>query len=162
MAAPVAPLEQPPASRAAPRLHPKPGAALRAISRTGQRAGRGSKQTGGEKPEVTDPAPVEFNASLARGGRSAQIGAHLLHDRSGCRVPESIGVHHVGAVDGDPELPEAAFQPSHLECRLLRELRCHPGSDEGLAGSDGTVVNLDATHADARDEGWDSRRTAAV
>lgn len=57
-----------------------------------------------------------------------------------------MGVDDVRPVHRDPELPEAAFPAVHVEGLIRGELRRHPGGDEGLAGSDGAVMDVDAAH----------------
>jgi hypothetical protein len=43
----------------------------------------------------------------------------------------------------------------HLDARLVRKLRRHPGGDEGFAGSNGAVMNVDAAHeTPAKCGGW--------
>ena len=63
------------------------------------------------------------------------------------RVPEPARVDDVGPVHHHAQLPEAASLPAYLERRVGGQLRRHPGGDEGLAESDGAVVDLDSMHA---------------
>ncbi len=70
--------------------------------------------------------------------------ADTSHDRCRSRISERIGRQDVCTIDGDPQLPEIGARARHGERRILRELSRHPGGNERLAGSDGTVVDLDA------------------
>ena len=61
-------------------------------------------------------------------------------------IEENGGVHHILPVDGHTQLTEPASLAMDVEGRISGQLRRHPGGDEGFAGSDGTVVNLNAAH----------------
>ena len=71
----------------------------------------------------------------------------LLDHRCRRRIPEGIRLHDVDIIHRDAQLAKPAFHAADSEGGILGQLRRHPGGDVGLAGSDGTVMNVDATRA---------------
>ena len=53
--------------------------------------------------------------------------------------------HRVDAIDRDTQLTDPPLRARHGESGILFQLRRHPGGDEGLAGSDGAVMDVDAS-----------------
>ena len=95
-----------------------------------------------------------FGAAVIVWGRSpptagvavVEVRTYPRDDRAGRRVAKRIVVDDVGTVDGHTELAEVTRVPVHLETRVRVEQRRHPGGNERLAGSDGAVVDVDASH----------------
>jgi hypothetical protein len=71
----------------------------------------------------------------------------LLDDGCRRRIPERIRLHDIDVIHGDTQLAEAALDAPHDQRLVLGQLRRHPGGDEGLARSDGAVVNVDASRS---------------
>ena len=80
-----------------------------------------------------------------------KVRSNACDDRGRRRIPEWVGLHDVDAVDHHTKLPEATLDPTHLHAWLIAQLRRHPGGNEGFAGSDGAVMNVDAAHGDSGD-----------
>ena len=69
---------------------------------------------------------------------------NTLDHRFRRRIRERIRPHDIETVDSHAQLSEASLHTGDSESRVFGELRGHPGGDEGLAGSDGTVVHVHA------------------
>ena len=70
---------------------------------------------------------------------------NTLDHRFRRRIRERVRPHDIETVDRDAQLSEASLHAGDSERLVFGELRRHPGGNEGLAGSDGTVVHVHAT-----------------
>jgi hypothetical protein len=70
---------------------------------------------------------------------------NALDHRFRRRIRERIRPHDIEAVDRDAQLSEASLHAGDGERLVFGQLRRHPGGNEGLTRSDGTVVHVHAT-----------------
>jgi len=75
-----------------------------------------------------------------------EICAHPCHHRLRRGIRQDRRVHYLGPVDNNAQLPEAAPLSVDVERWICAKLCRHPGGNEGFAGSDRAVVDLDAAH----------------
>ena len=81
-----------------------------------------------------------------RGTRPVEEHVDPLDHRGRRRIPQAVRVDDVGAIHLHAQLAQSAGLAMDVERRIGRKLRRHTGGDHGFDGSDGTVVNVDATH----------------
>jgi hypothetical protein len=86
------------------------------------------------------------------------MSAHPCNQGAGCGIPEWVTIDDIHSVHRDAKLAEMASEAMYVEGLVRRKLRRHPGGDECLAGSDRTVVDVDAAHWSTQSEETPRRR----
>ena len=79
--------------------------------------------------------------------------AYSLHHRRRRGIREDGRVDHLRPVNDHAQLAQRPSLTVDVERRIPAKLCRHPGGNEGLAGSDRAVVDLDAAHEGPRVDG---------
>lgn len=99
------------------------------------------------------PQTINHPSRAARLGRTFALpelfedgGAHLLYYTRGCRIPERVCLVDISIFETHAKLTEPALLQVNGQIVFLAQVSRHPGGDELLDGSNGTVTNRDVLH----------------